>query len=62
MNTREYFNAKRYLIRRKEIVKKEIVKMIESAIAIYGHSWCMDVAVERKKMAKLLIAQLRNLA
>lgn len=61
MNVREYLNAKRYLKLRENIVKKEIIKMIESTITVYGHAWCMDVSAERKKMARLLAARLKHL-
>ena len=60
----EYREAKRLLKLHRKLIKevkpggmifKETLrKHIESLIAVRGHAWCMDVKVERKKMAKLM--------
>lgn len=33
---------------------KQLQKYLEMLITVKGHAWCMDVANERRKMAKLV--------
>ncbi|OGS05158.1 MAG: hypothetical protein A3G41_01350 [Elusimicrobia bacterium RIFCSPLOWO2_12_FULL_59_9] len=71
MNTYEYNEAKKALVRSEKLLgklrrytpvyKEEFQKFIELLIAIKGHAWCMDVKTERKKMAKLLTNSLEKL-
>jgi len=60
----EYYNAKQKIDSQKNLVKnfipgtedfnKEFKKFIELVITVQGHSLCMDVANERKRMSKLV--------
>ena len=38
--------------------EKQLQKYLETLITVKGHAWCMDVATERRKMAKLMAAAL----
>lgn len=63
MKFNEYYNAMDNINPQRELVKKysnhgakfkkEFQKLLELVITIKGHAWCMDVASERKKVAKL---------
>ena len=33
---------------------KQLQRYLETLITVKGHAWCMDVASERRKMAKLV--------
>lgn len=64
MTRYEYEKAKKSLESQRQIVEnlktdnpyyaKELQKYLETVITIKGHAWCMDVAIERRKMAKLV--------
>ena len=64
MYPQEYYNAKQRIDLQRNLVKnftprmegfnREFKKFIELIITIQGHSLCMDVASERKKMSKLV--------
>jgi len=59
MTIQEYEKAKEYL--RKSWFDRlghDPVEYIEALITVEGHAWCMDVASERKKMAKLICGML----
>ena len=62
----EYEKAKKSLELQMKIVKglkadnsgyaEHLQKYLEMLIIIKGHAWCMDVASERRKMAKLVVS------
>lgn len=64
MYPHEYYNARQKIDLQRNIVKrsalgsesfsKEFGKYINFLIAVRGHSLCMDVASERKRMSKLV--------
>lgn len=64
MNFREYYKASTRLKPQRQMVKKlkpntsvyqrEFQRFIELLISVKGHAWCMDVASERRKTAKLV--------
>ena len=64
MYPHEYYNAKQKIDLQRSLVKnfapgtesfiKEFKKFIEFVITVQGHSLCMDVASERKRMSKLV--------
>ena len=41
--------------------QREFQKLTELTITAFGNAWCMDVKGERRKMAKLVSAQLKGL-
>lgn len=63
----EYYNALDNINPQIKLVKKysnhdtkfqeEFQKLLELVITIKGHAWCMDVASERKKMARLVLGE-----
>ena len=64
MTPYEYEKAKKRIEPQRQIVEnlrtddpchaKELQKYLEMVITVKGHAWCMDVASERRKMAKLV--------
>lgn len=64
MTRYEFETAKKRLEIQRQIVenlnsndtdrKKQLRKYLETLITVKGHAWCMDVAYERRKMAKLV--------
>jgi len=46
---------------KKNYFPKELIDVIESCIEVHGNAWCMDVSLERKKMAKLIFRLLNDL-
>ena len=40
---------------------KELTKLFEKYIEVYGHEYCMDIGSERKKISKLLYRLLNEL-
>ena len=40
---------------------KQLQKYLETLITVKGHAWCMDVATERRKMAKLTVGAMTEL-
>ena len=40
---------------------KDLTKVFEKYIEVYGHAYCMDVESERKKISKLLYKLLNDL-
>jgi hypothetical protein len=60
----ECYNAKQKIDSQRKLVKnfspgmegfeKEFKKFIELVITVQGHSLCMDVASERKRMSRLI--------
>lgn len=71
MNYREFVSAKNTLERKRQLVKnlssrspvfaKALENYIEALITVKGHSWCMDVKNERRKMSRLLANTLKTL-
>jgi len=41
---------------------KELARIVEKHIHVYGHACCMDVPSERRKISKLLINLLNELS
>lgn len=68
MNYRDYYLAKKNLgVKEGELksimhdeddFKQALKDYIEMVITLKGHSWCMDVKSERRKMARLLVASI----
>ena len=68
MTRYEYETAKQKLEPQRRILQnlspndtgyeKQLQKYLETLITVKGHAWCMDVATERRKMAKLMAAAL----
>ncbi|HEX9722197.1 MAG TPA: hypothetical protein VGA53_02940 [Candidatus Paceibacterota bacterium] len=68
MTRYEYETAKQKLEPQKRILQnlspgdtsyeKQLQKYLEMLVTVKGHAWCMDVATERRKMAKLMAAAL----
>lgn len=64
MTRYEYEKAKKRLGPQTQIMKslksdsldyiKQLQKYLEILITVKGHAWCMDVANERRKMAKMI--------
>ena len=64
MTPYEYEKAKKRFEPQRQIIKnlrvgstyyaEELQKYLEIVITVKGHAWCMDVAIERRKMAKLV--------
>ena len=64
MTPYEYEKAKKRIEPQQQVVEnleidnphyaKELQKYLEMVITVKGHAWCMDVASERRKMAKLV--------
>jgi hypothetical protein len=40
---------------------RELIKVFEKCIEVYGHAYCMDVSSERRKISKLLYNALNEL-
>jgi len=53
---RKYPQAKKYFY------PEELTKIFEKYIEVHGHSYCMDVDGERKKISKLIFKLLNELA
>ena len=64
MHAIEYYKAERKLEPQRKKLKglkqngqefqKELSKLIELTITVFGHAWCMDVKSERRKMVRLI--------
>lgn len=65
MTRYEYEKAKKRLKPQMQIVEsikvdnldyaRQLQKYLEILITVKSHAWCMDVASERRKMAKLMV-------
>ena len=67
----EYFNAQnklealydgvRKLSPRGRDLSKALKEYFEALITVKGHAWCMDVRLERRKMARLVVGACMNI-
>lgn len=66
MRPSEFIYAKEHIAKQREKLEnakpddfpRELQKYLEMLITVKGHAWCMDVASERRKMAKLIAGAL----
>jgi len=71
MTPHEYEKAKKRVEPQRQVVmnlkpthpnyEKQLQKYTEMLITVKGHAWCMDVASERRKVAKLVSSAVAEL-